>query len=153
MQFKHVQKIDVPAAYMFARMTNFKGFENSDDSRFSMKRQGGRPIQIGTTWDVAVDVRGRKRRFKATLSEMIPPRTLSYKSTSAKYEAVLSMSVTATGAETCRVEMLMVARSRSFSTALVFNTLRIARKRINKRMHTEGDNFAERIEAGYREQR
>jgi uncharacterized protein YndB with AHSA1/START domain len=153
MQFKHKQEIDAPADYVFARVTDFKKFENhTGPTGFSFKRQGRLPVRIGTRWDISVPVRGRARRFSAELSEYIPPRTLSYKSASLKYEGVMSLTVKPVSDTSCRLEMQVVAKSRSFATSLVFNTIRLARRRINKRTNTEMDKFANRLTKEYRDQ-
>ena len=153
MQFKHSQEIDAPAEYVFARITDFKKFEgHSGPTSFSFKRQGRLPVRIGTRWDISVPVRGRARRFSAELSEYIPPRTLSYKSASLKYEGVMSLTVKPVSDTSCRLELQVVAKSRSFATSLVFNTIRLARRRINKRTNTEMDKFAKRLAKEYRSQ-
>jgi len=151
MQFKHTQEIDAPADYVFNRITDFKKFENhSGPSGFSFKRQGRLPVRIGTRWDISVPVRGRARRFAAELSEYVPPRTLSYKSASLKYEGVLSLSVKPISATTCRLHIQLVAKSRSFATSLVFNTIRLARRRVNKRLNSTMAEFAKRIAREHR---
>ena len=151
MQFKHVQEIDAPADYIFARITDFKKFEgHKGPVGFSFKRQGRLPVRIGTRWDISVPVRGRSRRFAAELSEYIPPRTLSYKSASLKYEGVMSMTIQPVSATSCRLEMRVVAKSRSFATSLVFITIRLARRRINKRLNTEMKKFAKRMAEEYK---
>ena len=151
MQFKNHQEIDAPAAFVFARITDFNRFEgHTTDSRFSFKRQSSRPIHIGTRWDIWVLVRGKKRKFTAELSEMVPPRTVSYKSSNSKYEGAYSLTVVALSAEKCRLDMLLVAKSRSFATALVFNSVRLARRRINKRLRVETERFADRLAEEYR---
>lgn len=150
MQFKHSQIIDAPVDYVFARATDFQKFESHSGKKgFSFKRQGRQPIRIGTRWNITVPFRGRKRRFSAELSEMAPPRTVSYKSTSNKYSAALSLSFTPIGAGMCKMDMLVVAQSRSFTTSLVFNSIRLARRRINKRIAKTMDEFAKRIAEDY----
>ena len=151
MQFKHTQEIDAPADYIFARITDFKKFENhTGPTGFSFKRQGRLPVRIGTRWDISVPVRGRARRFSAELSEYIPPRTLSYKSASLKYEGVMSLTIKPVNATSCRLDIQVVAKSRSFATSLVFNTIRLARRRINKRMNAEMAKFAKRLSSEYK---
>lgn len=151
MQFKQSQEINAPASYVFARITDYARFENgTTDARFSFKRQKRQPVRIGTRWNISVDVRGKSRRFVAELSEMVPPRTVSYKSSSSKYQAVFSLSVEQLGAEKCRVNMLLVAKSKNFATALIFNSIRIARKRINKRMADESATYAKKMADEYR---
>ena len=153
MQFRHSQDIDAPAEYVFARITDFKKFENhSGPTGFSFKRQGRLPVRIGTRWDISVPVRGRVRRFSAELSEYLPPRTLSYKSASLKYEGIMSLTIKPVSDTSCRLELLVVAKSRSFATSLVFNTIRLARRRINKRMNAEMGKFAKRLAKEYRAQ-
>ncbi|OUS04469.1 hypothetical protein A9Q96_16140 [Rhodobacterales bacterium 52_120_T64] len=151
MQFKHSQKIDAPADYVFARITDFKKFENhSGPTGFSFKRQGRLPVRISTRWDISVPVRGRARRFSAELSEYIPPRTLSYKSASLKYEGVMSLTVKPLDATSCQLDLHVVAKSRSFATSLVFNSIRLARRRINRRMNTEMTKFAKRLKSEHK---
>lgn len=151
MQFKYAQEIDAPAEYVFARITDFKKFENhSGPTGFSFKRQGRLPVRIGTRWDISVPVRGRTRRFSAELSEYIPPRTVSYKSASLKYEGVMSLSVKPVSSTSCRLELQIVAKSSSFATGLVFNTIRMARRRINRRARNGMEKFAKRLAREYR---
>lgn len=150
MQFKHSQVIDAPVDYVFARATDFQKFESHSGKKgISFKRQGRSPIRIGTRWSITVPLRGRNRRFTAQLSEMVPPRTLSYKSTSSKYSAALSLNFTPIGAGMCRMDMLVAAQSRSFATSMVFNSIRLARRRINKRVVIAMEEFAEQIAEDY----
>lgn len=150
MQFKHSQIIDAPVDYVFARATDFKRFEAQSGTKgFKFARHEKSPIRIGTRWHITVPFRGRGRKFSAELSEMIPPRTISYKSTSNKYSAALSLKFTPVGAGKCQLNMLVVAQSRSFTTSLVFNSIRLARRRINKRVTTTMEEFAVRISEDY----
>lgn len=150
MQFRHSQPIDASAEYVFARITDFKKFEShTATTGFSFKRQGRLPVRIGTVWDISVPVRGRARRFSAELSQYLPSHTLSYKSTSAKYEGVLSITVKPINETKCTLDIRIVAKSRSFATSMVFNTIRLARPRINKRANAEMNNFAKRIATDY----
>lgn len=146
MQFKHTEVINAPAEYVFARITDFKKFESRKaPTGFSFKRQGRLPVRIGTRWDISVPYRGRTRRFSAELSEYAPPRTLSYKSASLKYEGVMSMTVHNVSETSCKLNILVVAKSRSFATSLVFNAIRLARRRINKRVRNEMSKFSKRM--------
>ncbi len=150
MQFKHSQVIEAPVDYVFTRATDFKNFEaRSGTKDFKFARHDNAPIRIGTRWNISVPFRGRGRKFAAELSEMVPPRTVSYKSTSAKYQAALSLTFTPINATKCRLDMLVVAQSRSFATTMVFNSIRLARRRINKRIVETMGEFAERISEDY----
>ena len=150
MQFRHSQVIDASADYVFARITNFKKFEShAATTGFNFKRQGRLPVRIGTVWDISIPVRGRARRFSAELSQYLPSHTLSYKSASPKYEGVLSISVQPVNDGKCMLNIRIVAKSRSFGTSMVFNTIRLARPRINKRANAEMDKFANRIAKDY----
>ncbi len=150
MQFKHSQEIDAPVDYVFTRATDFKAFEKYQDIKgFSFSRQGKHPIRIGTRWNIAVPFRGRRRKFQAELSELIPPRTVSYKSVSNKYTAALSLTFTPISATKSRMDMLVVAQSRGFATTLVFNSIRIARRRVNKRIRKAMQKVADQLAADY----
>ena len=150
MQFKHTQEINAPAEYVFARMTDFKKFETHEGPKlFSYKRHGRLPVRIGTRWDISGPVRGRTRRFSAELSQYIPPRVLSYKSASSKYEGVLSVTIKPIDATNCALHIQVVAKSRGFAIGLIFNSIRLARKRINKRANTELAKFANRLAREY----
>jgi len=151
MQFKHVQEINAPIDYVFARMTDFTGFEQrSGRGEFSFSRVGRSPVQIGTKWNVCIPVRGRKRKFPAELSEYVAPSVVSYRSKSRTYNAVLSISFTPLSASICNMEMQIVAQSRSFATGMIFNTLRLARKRINKSVRDRMQVIADKIADDYR---
>lgn len=63
----------------------------------------------------------------------------------------MSLSVIADGESTCRLEMQLIAKSRWFATGLVFNTIRLARRRINKRLRTDLNAFAKRMTIEYRD--
>lgn len=150
MQFKHTQIVDAPVDFVFARATDFKRFEHHTGTKgFSFKRRVSQPIRIGTRWNISVQFRGRKRKFPAELSELIPPRTVSYKSVSDRYSAALSLTFTPISASKSRIDMLMVAQSRSFATSLVFNSIRLARRRINKRINKSMQELANKMAADY----
>mgnify|MGYP002525155074 CR=1 FL=1 len=151
MQFKHTQKIDATAEYVFERISDFRKFEShKGPTGFSFKRQGRLPVRIGTRWDISVSVRGRARRFSAELSEYIPLRTLSYKSASLRYEGVMSLTIRTISATTCELDIQVVAKSRSFATSLVFNAIRLAGRRINRRVRNEMLKFTNRMAKEYK---
>ena len=150
MQFKHSQDINAPVDYVFKRMTDFPRFEGqTGKDRISFKRIGRAPVHIGTRWDISVPYKGRNRKFTAELSQLIAPRVVSYRSTSPKYQAALSLTFTPLGAGSCRMDMLLVAQSRSFSTGMVFKTIRLARKRINRNIRTRMEVLAQKLEDRY----
>lgn len=150
MQFKHSQEIDAPVEYVFKRATDFKAFEHYTGTKgFSFVRRKPQPIRIGTQWNITFPFRGRSRKFRAELSELIPPRTVSYTSVSKKYTAALSLTFTPISANKSRMDMLMVAQSRSFGTSLVFNSIRLARRRINRRITKGMQGLADRLALEY----
>ncbi len=63
----------------------------------------------------------------------------------------MSLSVIADGENTCRLEIQLIAKSRGFATGLVFNTIRLARRRINKRLRAEMNVLAKRMTIEYRD--
>lgn len=150
MQFKHTQDFKAPVDYVFSRLTDYTRFEGqSGKNDLSFKRLGRSPVRIGTRWDISVPYKGRHRKFNAELSQLIAPRVVSYRSTSQKYQAALSLTFTPISAGTCRMDMLLVAQSRSFSTGMVFKTLRLARSRINRNIRKRMGNIATRIAGDY----
>ncbi len=150
MQFKHKQIIDTPVDYAFTRASDFARFEKqSSDKGFGFKRHGHAKIEIGTQWNITLPFRGRRRKFMAELCEFIPPRVISYKSTSMKYQAALSLTFTPISAQKCRMDMLMVAQARSLGARMLFGSIRLARRRINKRLRREMQEMADRLANDY----
>ena len=62
----------------------------------------------------------------------------------------MSMTVRPVSETTCKLDMQVVAKSRSFATTLAFNTIRLARRHINKRVRDEMGKFAKRIAKDYK---
>ncbi len=150
MQFKHSQLINAPAEYVFQRITNFEAFESYSGTKgFSFQRRDNKSVRIGTQWNISFVLRGRTRRFRAALSELIPPRTVSYSSTSPKYSAAMSLTVTPVSPRSSTLDMLLVAQPRSFSATLVFNSFRLGRRRVNKRISKYMQDVADRLAADY----
>ncbi len=153
MQIKHVQNFDVPVEYLFRRATDFERFESKTDTTdFSFGRVGRSPVGIGTRWNISVPYKGRTRKCTAELSQFVAPRIVSYRSTTRNYHAALSMTFTPVTETTSRLEFQLVAQSRSFATGLFFNTIRIARKRINRAIQKRMQQTADRIAADYSRQ-
>lgn len=150
MQFKHDQIINAPVDYVFARATNFAHFEKQSSTLgYSFNRHGRSPIGVGTRWNIEVPYRGRRRKFLAELSELVPPRTVSFRSNSLKYQAALSLKFTPVAAGKCRMEMLTVAQARSLGAKLAFKGIRLGRKGINRRINKQMQQLADRLAADY----
>lgn len=150
MQFRHEQIIETPVNFAFDRITDFERFEAlSTKKGFSFKRHGRGAIRIGTKWNVAIPYKGRMRRTSIELSELDRANTVSMRSNSMKYQGALSLSFTPVNARQCQVEMLFVAQARSLGAKLAFNGIRLARRRINKRIRTQMQEMADRLEYDY----
>jgi hypothetical protein len=136
MKFKVAEDVDAPIGFVFERMTDFSQFEADVKRRGADLRRVGNWTQIaeGVQWRGAVQVRGKKRKIEAELTELVPDESAKVDITVGGMEAVYQMAFIALSPEVTRVATELDLKPRTLTARLIIQTLKLARGRVVRRM-------------------
>lgn len=136
MKFKVAEDVDAPIGFVFERMTDFSQFEADVKRRGADLRRVGNWTQIaeGVQWRGAVQVRGKKRKIEAELTELVPNESAKVDITVGGMEAVYQMAFIALSPEVTRVATELDLKPRTLTARLIIQTLKLARGRVVRRM-------------------
>lgn len=136
MKFKVAEDVDAPIGFVFERMTDFSQFEADVKRRGADLRRVGNWTQIaeGVQWRGAVQVRGKKRKIEAELTDLVPNESAKVDITVGGMEAVYQMAFIALSPEVTRVATELDLKPRTLTARLIIQTLKLARGRVVRRM-------------------
>ena len=132
--------VEAPAAYVFAQLADFEGWE-----RAAMRRGADvtrldtlRTVGPGMTWDCQFNYRSKDRRAVIRLDAISPVSALVLSSKSAPVDAVLQIEILDLAARRTRVEVRLEVKPNTLTARIYVQSLRLARSRVER-------SFAQRV--------
>ncbi|WP_296423170.1 SRPBCC family protein [Yoonia sp.] len=151
MKFSTREDIDAPIDHVFAKVSDFAGFERRALRQGAqIKRLDDGPAQIGSIWEAALKFRGRERRIQATLSALQPPETYRVHTLSDGLTAETQLELIALSPTRTRVILMIDLRARTLTARLLLQSMKLAKGKLTKRFKARVLEFAEDIEDAYR---
>jgi hypothetical protein len=153
MKFSTKQDIETPAAYLFAALTDFEGWERAamrrgaDVARTDKMRNAG----AGMSWHVAFQFRGRQRKMDLRLLNMIPNSKLEFAALSAAIDATTSIEIVEMSARRARLHVTANITPLTLTAKLFIQSLRLARARADRKFAQRVQTIVAEIEARYRD--
>ena len=152
MKFSTKQDIETPAAYVFAALTDFEGWERAalrrgaDVTRTDNLRSAG----AGMSWHIAFQFRGRQRKMDVRLLNMMPTSTLEFAALSAAIDATTTIEIVEMSARRARLNVTAKFTPLTLTAKLFIQSLRLARARADRKFAQRIQTIAAEIEARYR---
>jgi uncharacterized protein YndB with AHSA1/START domain len=153
MKFSTKQDIEAPAAFVFAALTDFEGWERAamrrgaDVARTDKMRQAG----AGMSWHVAFQFRGRQRKMDLRLLNMIPNSKLEFAALSAAIDAATKVEIVEMSAKRARLHVAANITPLTLTAKLFMQSLRLARARADRKFAQRVQTIVTEIEARYRD--
>jgi len=135
MQFATTEDIDVPAAYVFARIIDVSRHERRAMRRGAevVRRDGRGPVHVGSAWDVAVVHRGKLRELSMEIVGLQAPTRLAFAGRSRLLLGSAEVRLIALSATTTRVKVVSKIKADTLQGRLLLQSLKIARSSLNRR--------------------
>lgn len=146
------EDIEAPIDYVFTQVTDFPSFERSIMRRGAdvERLQGGEGAVVGTKWQVKFVMRGKERKVNAILSEVDAPNGLTLDLRSPSADGSIVIELVALSRARTRLNVTMQAAAKTIPAKLLFQSLRFAQGRTDKRYRAIVATFAEDVEARFR---
>ena len=151
---KLVAKYDVeaPAAFVFAQLADFAGWE-----RAAMRRGADvtrldtlRDVGPGMTWDCRFSYRGKDRRATIRLDAITPPGSLALTGKSAPVDGLLQIEVLDLAAKRARIVARLEVKPNTLTARIYVQSLRLARSRVERSYSQRVAQLAAEIEDRFR---
>ncbi len=155
MKFKMQHDIEAPIDFVFGEMTDFKSLERS-----AMRR--GADVQRvdniegkcpGMAWDANFKLRGKEREVKVEISEYEEPSKLVVSSRSPTMGGSMVVELMSLSRTRTRVTSDVVLQPKNLTAKLLVQSMKLARKNLNKRLNDRMESYAEEVEQRYKKSR
>lgn len=148
MKFSTRQDIEAPIDFVFHRATDFNGFERQALRRgVDIERADDRAdIGTGMTWNAAFSFRGKHRKVRAELADYDPPNAMMIESNSGGVAAHFDVEFLPLSRNRTRIKVGLELAPKTMSARLLIQSLRFAKKSLNKRFAARIDQFRKDVE-------
>ncbi|MDG1863250.1 MAG: SRPBCC family protein [Yoonia sp.] len=151
MKFSTKEDIEAPIDYVFARVTDFNGFERQALRRGAdIKRidEGVQPT-VGAAWQVAFKFRGKDRKMKATIAQMDVPTVLQIDTAANGITGESLIELVALSRNRTRLSVTMDLSPHSLTARLLLQSLKLAKNNLTRKFKMRITDFAEDVETSY----
>lgn len=151
MKFSTKEDIEAPIDYVFARVTDFNGFERQALRRGAdIKRidEGVQPT-VGSAWQVAFKFRGKDRKMKATIAQMDVPTVLQIDTAANGITGESLIELVALSRNRTRLSVTLDLSPQSLTARLLLQSLKLAKNNLTRKFKMRITDFAEDVETSY----
>lgn len=146
------QDIEAPVAFVFAALQDFEAWERAAlrrgaDVARTDKPNDGSP---GLSWLVKFAYRGKERRLALRLTGLEQLTLLAFSGTGNSIDGVAGIDLVELATRRTRLSVTLDLRPKTIGARLVFQSLRLAKTRINRRLADRINQFCTEIESRYR---
>lgn len=148
MQFSSKEDIEAPIDTVFEMLSEFETFERMAIRRGAeVQRRGAiAPPRVGMAWDASFVLRGKTRQVHIELTEYQPPNGMRFHSTTQGLETDTAIDLVSLSPRRTRMAIKVEMKPKSLSARLLLQSLRLAKKNLNKRFKLRVANFAKDME-------
>lgn len=152
MRLKSTHVINAPKDYVFDRISDFDSFERY------IHEQGGTAertddvagIQVGMSWHISGTFRKKNRKVDMTLDHYYPSDKMKYAVETENMNASIFFELSEIAPGQTEMSLFIDPEARNISARLILQSVKLAKKTIEKRITTRVQNFGDQIEADYR---
>lgn len=142
--------IEAPVDVVFGQLTDFPAWERMAMRRGADVTRHEGQSRLGMTWDVSFSLRGRQRQLQLTLASAVPNSQLTVTGTSLPVEGELTFDLLDLTASRTRVHARLQVKPRTLAARLYFQTLRLAKRKLDASFAQRLAHLALEIEDRYR---
>lgn len=154
MKFKVSEDVDAPQAMVWARFTDFSGFENDARGRGATLTRLGNWTETaqGVEWRGEVTVRGKSRPITAKVTQLVPQEMCIVESRIGGMNCHHEMSFIALSGAVTRVGLVLDLSADTLTARLLLQTMKLARGRVLQRLQGILARQGNVVEAEWRRQ-
>ncbi len=144
--------IEAPAAFVFAQLADFAGWERAAMRRGAevMRTDTLRDTAPGMTWDTQFRYRNKDRQATIRLEAISPISALVLSSKSAPADGVLQIDIVELAAKRTRISLRLEIKPNTIAARIYVQALRLARSRVERRFAQRLTQLAVGIEDRFR---
>ena len=144
--------IEAPAAFVFAQLADFEGWERAAMRRGAdiMRNDKLGVAGPGMTWDCRFRYRGKDRHATIGLDAISPISALALTGKSAPVNGALQIDILDLATRRTRVEVRLEVRPNTIAARIYLQSLRLARSRVERSFDQRVAQLAVEIEERFR---
>ena len=140
MKLEAKHDVEAPAAFVFAQLADFEGWERAAMRRGAevMRTDKLHAVGPGMGWDCQFRYRSKDRHVTIRLDAISPISALALTGKSAPVDGVLQIDILDLAARRTRVELRLEVKPNTIAARIYVQSLRLARSRVER-------SFAQRV--------
>lgn len=142
MKFTSKGDIDAPLEHVYARMSDFDGWEKAIRKRNATLSRSAGDVAPGTRWDTKFNYRGKPREITVVLNGIEPQRRLDFTATGASLDAAVTLDLIQLSPKRTRLAVVIEMKPRNLAARLFIQSLRLARGKVQSRIDQRVQQFA-----------
>lgn len=148
MKFSSKEDIEAPIETVFAMVSDFEAFERSAIRRGAeVERRGDAAAPTpGLAWDSTFLMRGKERHVNLQLCRYEAPTDMEFAAKSAGVDGHLEIGLLALSPRRTRMSVALEIKPQSIAGRLFVQSLRLAKKNLNRRFKLRVADFAASVE-------
>ena len=126
--------VEAPAAFVFAQLADFEGWERAAMRRGAdvMRIDNLRSPGPGMTWNCQFRYGGKDRKIAIRLDTITPTSSLALTGTAVPVDALLQIEILDLTTRRTRIDVRLEIRPKTIAARLYIQTLRLARSRVER---------------------
>jgi hypothetical protein len=155
MKFKVSEDVDAPQAMVWARFTDFSGFEEDVRGRGATVNRVGNwaTTAEGVEWRGEVTIRGKSRPVASKVTRLVSEELCVIESRIGGMDCHYEMSFVPLSPEVTRVALVLDLSADTLTARLILQTLKLARGRVLQRLQGMLARQGNAVEAAWRKQK
>lgn len=143
--------LEVPARFVFDMLADHSAWEREALRRGAeIERPADMPSAgVGAGWKLRFRFRGRVRKVLLKIEEMLPDSRMALSFEGQALEGGSELDILTLSARRSRLRVSVTVRPKTLAARLFLNTLRLAKRRVQKRLDMRLVQLAARIEDRY----
>ena len=143
--------LDVPAAQVYAILADFPAWEREGARHgIVIEHPPATPlVGVGAEWKIQGPYRGKTRRLTLRMEEMVQGKVLKASIASAPADGIAGLEVIVLSPRRSRLRVEVELKPRTLAARLFFNTLRLAKGRVQARFEARLGHVNARIREAY----
>jgi uncharacterized protein YndB with AHSA1/START domain len=148
MDFSTREDIDAPIDGVFAALTEFDRFERAAMRRGAevVRSDLPDPPGLGSSWRLAFDYQGKRRRITATIDRLEVPTLIRFTGAAKAVTGEIRLELVALSRGRTRVKVSLQVLPQSLVARIYIQSLRLMKSRVNERFAARVSAFAQSIE-------
>ncbi len=153
MKFSTREDIEAPADFVFDQMSDFQSYERQALRRGAdVRRLDDGQYTVGSSWDVAFTFRGKDRKLRAKIEELIKPSLLRVSTDSSGLDGQTVLEIVPLSPRRTRIAASIEIKPKSLSARLMLHSLKLAKTNLTNRFKRRVADFGEELEARYQKE-